>query len=233
MDVQMQSVKSYTRPSAPAGKNKNPVTGVKSAKSCTQLLHTRQAGPKKAKQTPKLPRKNSHSSGQRQGVQKRVSSPHSKLLQHNSRAQALFRAASAPVPQQHSGRNNKTSATAPNTRPTISRPTGHPDGHPDATRLLDTKSVAYPRGPTEALANTNLGLGPTKTKKSINIASLNICGGLYSKEELICQLAQEKSLHVLALCETELQHMCEKLPFTLSGYKTLFPSKNTAILELS
>ena len=72
---------------------------------------------------------------------------------------------------------------------------------------------------------TNLGMGPTKTKTSINIASLNICGGLYSKEELICQLAQEKSLHVLALCETELEHIDEKLSFNICGYKTLLPPK--------
>ena len=145
--------------------------------------------------------------------------------QHTAEHRLFFRAAPAPVSNQHSGRNNKTSATAPNTRPTISRPTGHPDGHPDATRLLDTESVASPRVPTEALANPNLGMGPTKTKTSINIASLNICGGLYSKEELICQLAQEKSLHVLALCETELEHIDEKLSFNICGYKTLLPPK--------
>ena len=61
----------------------------------------------------------------------------------------------------------------------------------------------------------------------LKIASLNICRGVYSKEELLESTIRENDLDVCSVCEVDIENFDIKNPFSLRGYQTLFPLERT------
>ena len=64
-----------------------------------------------------------------------------------------------------------------------------------------------------------------KGPKTIKIGSLNICRGLYKKEELVHNVMLQENLKIFGICETDLIDFDEKKPFCFPGYETLWPEK--------
>ena len=57
----------------------------------------------------------------------------------------------------------------------------------------------------------------------LKVASLNICRGLYSKEELLEATIKENDFDVCSVCEVDIENFDIKNPFSLRGYQTFFP----------
>ena len=61
----------------------------------------------------------------------------------------------------------------------------------------------------------------------LKVASLNICRGLYSKEELLEATIRENDFDVCSVCEVDIENFDIKNPFSLGGYQTFFPLERT------
>ena len=64
-------------------------------------------------------------------------------------------------------------------------------------------------------------------KKSLTIGSLNICRGLFNKEELLVNTINEKNCDICSVSEVDLEDFDEKKPFSIKGYNTYFPLTRT------
>ena len=62
-------------------------------------------------------------------------------------------------------------------------------------------------------------------EQALRIASLNIGGGLYRKEEMIQAAIEHNNFAIIGLHETEVSEFDKQRPFSLKGYKTYFPKK--------
>ena len=66
----------------------------------------------------------------------------------------------------------------------------------------------------------------------MKIGSLNIRGGLYSKEHLIKQTIEEHDLSIIGLHEVDIEDFDETKPFTIKGYRTYFHKRNASMKRM-
>jgi len=64
-------------------------------------------------------------------------------------------------------------------------------------------------------------------KNSLRISSLNICRGLFKKEERLLNTMNETKCDIFSVSEVDIEDFDEKKPYSLEGYKTYFPLKRT------
>ena len=71
--------------------------------------------------------------------------------------------------------------------------------------------------------------GEKVSAKPLRIASLNIGRGLFGKEELLIHTINEQKIDILSVSECDLEDFNESKPFSIKGYKTVFPLKRAGI----
>ena len=64
---------------------------------------------------------------------------------------------------------------------------------------------------------------PHKEENFLKLGSINVCGGLFKKEELIIETIKSNNIDIIGLLETEIHHFDTKKPFTIKGFKTYVP----------
>ena len=60
-------------------------------------------------------------------------------------------------------------------------------------------------------------------KGCLLVTSLNICRGLFNKEELLSNTINELNCGICNVCEVDIEDFDEQKPFTIIGYNTYFP----------
>ena len=68
-------------------------------------------------------------------------------------------------------------------------------------------------------------------EKFLIISSLNICRGLFNKEEYLTNNISEQNCDICSVSEVDIEDFDEKRPFSIEGYITYFPYKKQAQIQ--
>ena len=94
-------------------------------------------------------------------------------------------------------------------------------------KSYDLKGHEKPHIGEKAFKYTNCdkssNLKSQRGENFLKMGSLNICGGLFDKEELIIETIHRNNIDIMCLSEAQIHNYYPTKPFTIKGFKTYLP----------